>query len=66
MLQMCIRDRSKPLAKRLTELGVDVDTLFFSASHRPKLGHEYQFDLDVDDGKLAFERTVDFVAAHTT
>lgn len=58
--------QSKPLAKRLTELGVDVDTLFFPASHRPKLGHEYQFDLDVDDGKLAFERTVDFVAAHTT
>lgn len=58
--------QSKPLAKRLTELGVDVNTLFFPDSHRPELGHEYQFNLDVADGMAAFERTVAFLKARTT
>ncbi len=58
--------QSKPLAERLADLGVDVDTQFFAASHRPKLGHEYQFNLDGAEGMAAFDRTVGFLAAHTT
>ena len=49
------------LAQRLDSLGVYVDTLFFPKDYRPKLPHEYQFNLDGDAGKLALERTIAFL-----
>jgi acetyl esterase/lipase len=57
--------QSKPLADKLTGLGVAVDTLFYPADHVPALGHEYQFDLDNADGLTALDRTVQFLDAHT-
>lgn len=57
-------NQSKPFAERLSDLGVEVETLFYPTSHVPALGHEYQFNLDNGDGKTAFERTVTFLNSH--
>lgn len=54
--------QSRPLAGRLASLGVDVTTLFYPADHRPKLPHEYQFNLDTVDGQRALQQTLDFMA----
>jgi acetyl esterase len=40
---------------------VKVEELFFSADYRSKLGHEYQFDLDDEAGKLALSRAVEWL-----
>ncbi len=56
--------QSIALAEALRHKGVIVDSLFFPADHRPKLGHEYQRLLATDAGRLSFERMVTFVAAH--
>lgn len=52
--------QSKPLADKLDSLGVDVTRLFYAANHQPSLPHEYQFNLDTNDGKAAFKATVAF------
>jgi len=57
--------QSKPLAAELGGLGVEVTTLFYPEDHEPALPHEYQFDLDNEDGTRALERTVEFLKAHT-
>lgn len=46
-------------------LGVANDALFFPAEHQPPLPHEYQFNLDSTDGKLALERVLAFLSART-
>lgn len=50
---------SLALVEALRGQGVTVDTLFLP-DHDPPLGHEYQFDLDTDAGRLALERSVAF------
>jgi len=57
--------QSKPLAGRLDEIGVETTTLFYPADHEPKLGHEYQFDLDNEDGQNALKEILAFMKAHT-
>ncbi len=52
---------SRPMAKRLHNLGVPVVTLFYNADHRPRLPHEYQFTLDHADGRKAFDTMVTFL-----
>ena len=39
--------QSWALANALGEQGVELDVLFYDDDHRPPLGHEYQFDLDL-------------------
>jgi hypothetical protein len=46
------------MADALEAKGVNVERLFFPKDYQPPLGHEYQFDLDSDAGKLALTRTV--------
>lgn len=58
--------QSIPMAKRLDELGVDVTTLFWPASHEPALPHEYHFHLDMPDAQTALQQTIDFLNANTT
>jgi acetyl esterase len=53
--------QSKPLADKLESLGVPVTRLFYADNHQPSLPHEYQFNLDNDDGKKAFTETVTFM-----
>lgn len=52
--------QSNPLAAKLTDLGVTVDALFYPEDHEPELGHEYQFDLSLEDARIALERTIEF------
>jgi acetyl esterase/lipase len=53
--------QSAALAEALCAAGVDVETLFHPAGHQPPLGHEYQFDLGLDDGRAALERLTGFL-----
>lgn len=50
------------LDQRLRTLGVEVDSLFFAADHRPPLLHEYQFNLDSAEGRLSQQRLLAFLA----
>jgi acetyl esterase/lipase len=52
---------SRALAATLTKAGVKVDTLFFRENYRPELPHEYQFNLDTEAGRLALQRTLEFL-----
>lgn len=53
--------QSKPLAEKLDGLGVDVETVFYPDDHEPSLPHEYQFHLDFEDARAAFQSTLDFL-----
>lgn len=57
--------QSKPLADKLKSLGVDVTELFYADDHQPSLPHEYQFNLDNDDGKNALKSTTSFLKKHS-
>jgi acetyl esterase/lipase len=57
--------QSIAFAQTLRTKGVDVETLFYDAEHQPQLGHEYQFELDLGDGRAAFDRLVAFFARVT-
>ncbi|WP_426478160.1 alpha/beta hydrolase [Chryseobacterium sp. CBSDS_008] len=49
-------------ARKLIRLKVKVDTLFFPNSHKPLLPHEYQFDLNSVEGRMALEKAVIFLS----
>jgi acetyl esterase len=51
---------SSALADALASAGVPVDALFFPPDHSPALGHEYQFNLDTNEGQQALARAVAF------
>lgn len=57
--------QSKPLAERLQRLGVDVETAFFPKDYRPKLPHEFQFNLDTEAGQDVLRRTIAFAKRRT-
>jgi acetyl esterase/lipase len=57
--------QSTELAKKLSALKVPTDTLFYPADHQPGLSHEYQFNLDTDDGKNAMQRMAAFAKERT-
>jgi acetyl esterase/lipase len=57
--------QSTELAKRLEDLKVPTDTLFYSPGHQPQLNHEYQFNLDNTDGQQALDRMVEFAKQYT-
>ena len=55
--------QSKPLAAKLTGLGVDVTPVFYDDDHEPSLPHEYQFHLDYEDAQTALDSTLEFLAS---
>lgn len=55
--------QSKPLAEKLTGLGVDVTELFWPADETPELPHEYQFRLDLEAAQTALTETLAFIDA---
>lgn len=57
--------QSKPFADELKNKKVDVTTKFFEADHQPSLPHEYQFNLDNQDGQDALKETIEFVQKHS-
>jgi acetyl esterase/lipase len=60
-----LEPHSRVLVERLAAFGVEVDRLFYAPEHQPPLGHEYQFDLDSEAGRIALGRTVAFLRACT-
>jgi acetyl esterase/lipase len=57
--------QSKPMAKRLTDLGVPVTSLFYPDDTTPALPHEYQFHLDLANAQGALTSTVNWLAQVT-
>lgn len=58
-------DQSTEFAKKLQSLGVPTSTLFYPTDHQPQLNHEYQFNLDTDDGKQALQQMINFIQQRT-
>ncbi len=58
-------DPLAPQSYRLAELaaaqGTAVDSLFFAADYAPRLGHEYQWNLDGEAGQQALRQLVAFM-----
>jgi acetyl esterase len=52
---------SKDLVKKLNALHIETDTLFFPKNFTPELPHEYQFDLDIEPGRMALSRSLEFL-----
>jgi acetyl esterase/lipase len=52
--------QSAALASILRKKGVEVETLFYPLEHHPKLAHEYQFDITLDDARIALRQVVAF------
>jgi acetyl esterase len=55
--------QSRTMAAALESKGVPVEALFYPDDHQPALGHEYQFDLSLADGRAALERLIAFFGA---
>ena len=53
--------QSVAMADALQSKGVKVERLFFPKDYAPPLGHEYQFDLDTEAGKLALVRATEWL-----
>ena len=58
--------QGRAMTTRLTEVGVEVDAIFQPEGEEPGLGHEYQFDLSTEPGQVALERSLEFLAKHTS
>lgn len=56
-----LEGQSRSMAETLMAKGVQVDSLFFPADQTPALPHEYQFNLDDAPGRLALERSLQFL-----
>jgi len=56
-----LHTQSEALARKLIMLNVKADTLFYPPGYLPLLPHEYQFNLDIEAGKKALERSVLFL-----
>ncbi len=52
--------QSRSLVAALESKGVPVETLFYPDDHQPALGHEYQFDISLPDGRATLERLTTF------
>ena len=59
-----LRPQSEDLAAALARAGVPLTTVFHPLADGPKLGHEYQFDLDTPEGNEALSRSLRFIDNH--
>lgn len=57
--------QSKPLATKLSALGVPVEAVFYPEDHAPELPHEYQFHLDFEDARDVRATMIDFLGRVT-
>ena len=55
--------QSLAMVAALESKGIPVETLFYPDDHRPPLGHEYQFNVSLADGRAALERLTTFFQA---
>lgn len=56
-----LEKQSLKLAERAQELGIPHTWLFYEKNHTPALGHEYQFNLDTDEGQRALRESLEFL-----
>lgn len=56
-----LKKHSYSLANTMASKGIKIDTLFWETRNDVSLGHEYQFNLDEESGKVALTRTVEFL-----
>jgi hypothetical protein len=49
-------------AETAARQGILVDSLFFPEGHVPKVWHQFQFFLDTDAGRIALQRSIEFMA----
>jgi len=61
-----LQSHSYDLAALLTKKGVMTETLFFDNNYKPKLSHEYQFNLDLEASKKALTESLRFVSEVTS
>lgn len=59
------KTQSLPLAKRLGELGVGVQAVFYPDDYEPPLGHEYQFKLETEAARDALLSMTEFARSVT-
>ena len=52
---------SQALARKLVSKNIPVDTVFYAPDFTPELPHEYQFNMDIEPGKSALEKSVSFI-----
>jgi acetyl esterase len=57
--------QSTEFATKLANLHVPTSTLFYPTNHQPALNHEYQFNLDTNDGQQALKQLVTFAKQYT-
>ena len=57
--------QSRAMVAALESKGVRVETLFYPDGHQPALGHEYQFDVSLADGRAALARLITFFHGST-
>lgn len=60
-----LRGQTDEMAAALAGAGVTLEKLVYPDSHSPILGHEYQFDLDLEDARTAFDLIVAFIQEQT-
>jgi acetyl esterase/lipase len=56
-----LEPQARRMAERLAQLGVKTDALFFPADLSPPLTHEYQFNLDLPQGREALAAILAFL-----
>lgn len=53
-----LKPQTMLMDQKLRAQGVKVESLFFPDDYKPPLSHEYQFNLDIEAGRLAMNRSV--------
>lgn len=56
--------QSDQLQAALEHAGIETEALRFAADHRPALGHEYQFDVRLDEASVALSLISAFLTRH--
>lgn len=58
-----LKPQTMLMDQKLRSHGVKVESLFFPDDYKPPLSHEYQFNLDVEAGRQAMDRSVAWLAS---
>jgi hypothetical protein len=60
-----LRPHSELFAEKLRANGGEAEMLFYADDHEPPLGHEYQFDLNTDEGRASTSALASIVLGDT-
>jgi acetyl esterase/lipase len=59
-------EQSQNMTKKLQDLGISVDPLFYPSDYSPALQHEYQFNLDTQAAQKALDHILTFLKQYST